>query len=271
MHVKGIFDMAHFPKSPTLRRLLKLVLLASVLGFGIKALLLHPVFIQLDANVVHKYAWYTTVLYYLIDGGLIDLAVFALCYPAALFAVWKDGMKRARALPVAFSLVTVGKFLVNYFVSIVTEGAFRLSGKEILTDLGMILVMLLMELAQFWIPIAVLCRLKKRYDERVAAAALRSELTETAPPAPVLPIARLLSLRNPLQLSAFLYSVILFLGLEISYHTYQLTLYSYYGETDGWLSMAVNLVTDLAFGVALYFVALLLFNRFHSREQADET
>ncbi len=263
--------MAHSQKSPTLRRLLKLVLLVSVLGFGIKALLLHPVFIQLDANVIHKYAWYTTILYYLIDGGLVDLSVFAVCYPAALYAVWKDGLKRAISLPLAFSLVTVGKFLVNYLMSMLTEGAFRLSGQEILKDGGMILIMLLMELAQFWIPIAALCLLKRRYDERVAAATLRSELTETTSPAPVLPIAHLLSFRNPLQFSALLYSIIMFLGLEISYHTYQMTLYDYYGETDGWMSMLVNLMMDLAFGVALYFIALLLFNCFHSREKADET
>ena len=263
--------MARSRKSPTLRRLLKLAILVSALGFGIKALILHPLFIQLDANVVHKYEWYTTVLYYLIDGGLIDMAVFTLCYPTALYAVWKEGLKQAKSLPVAFSLVTLGKFLVNYVMTCVTEGSIRLSASVILTDLAMILTMLILELMQFWIPIAVLCVLKRRYEERVAAAALRAEMTETTPPAPVLPISRLLALRNPLQFSALLYSIILFLGLEISYHTYQLTLYRYYGETDGWLNMLVNFLTDLTFGVALYFIALLLFNRFHSRETAEET
>ena len=255
--------------SPTLRRLLKLVILVAALGFGLKALVLHPLFIQLDSNVIHKEAFYTLILYYLIDGGLIDLAVFSVCYPAALYAVWKDGLKRAKALPIAFSLITLGKFLVNYIMTCVMEGS--VSADDILKDLGMILIMLLMELMQFWLPIAVLCRLKRRYDERVAAANLGYALNDVPPPAPALPIARLVSFRNPIQLSALLYSVILFLGLEISYHTYQLTLYNYYGETDGWVSMLVNVMTDLAFGVALYFVAILLFNRFHSREKTDET
>ena len=263
--------MARSPKSVTLRRMLKLVLLVSVLGFGIKALILHPVFIQLDSNVVYKDAWYTNVLYYLIDGGLIDLAVFSVCYPAALYAVWKDGMKRAKVVPIVFSLVTLGKFLINYFMTCIMEGSTALSVKGILRDLGLISILLLMELVQFWLPIVVLCRLKRRREEREAAIELGYALNGAASPAPVLPISRLLSFRNPLQVSAFLYSIILFLGLEISYHTYQLTLYSYYGETDGWLGMLLNLMTDLAFGVALYFIALLLFNRFHSRESANET
>ncbi len=261
--------MARSQTSPTLRRLLKLVILVAALGFGIKALVLHPLFIQLDSNVVHKEAFYTLILYYLIDGGLIDLAVFSVCYPAALYAVWKDGLRRAKALPIAFSLITLGKFLVNYIVSSVMEGG--LSVDDIPADLGMILVMLLMELMMFWIPIAVLCRLKRRYDDCVAATELGNVPRDSASSAPALPIARLLSFRNPLQISALLYSVILFLGLEIGYHIYQLTLYNYIGVTDGWVNMLVNLMTDLAFGVALYFIAILLLNRFHSRERTDET
>ena len=258
--------MARSQKSYALRRMLKLVLLVSVLGFGIKALVLHPVFIQLDSNVVYKDAWYTNVLYYLIDGGLIDLTVFSLCYPAALYAVWKDGLKRAKTVPLAFSAVTLGKFIVNYAVSCITEGSISLSAKDILSDLGMILIMLLMELVQFWAPIIVLWWLKKRYDERVAAIEHGYVSADAVAPAPALPISRLVSLRNPLQASALLYSIMLFAGMEISYHIYQLTLYSYYGETDGWLSMAMNCVTDVFFGVALYFIAILLFNRFHGRE-----
>ena len=65
--------------TPTVRRMLKTVFLTAALGFGIKALLLHPLFIQLASNVAYQNTWYTNILYYLIDGGLIDLAVFAVC------------------------------------------------------------------------------------------------------------------------------------------------------------------------------------------------
>ena len=262
--------MAHSQKSATLRRMLKLVLLVSILCFGIKALALHPLFIRLAANVIYKDAWYTNILYYLIDGGLIDLAVFSVCYPAALYAVWKDGLKNAKSVPIAFSLVTAGKFVANYVMTCVTEGSFVISGRDLLVDLSMIIPMLLLELLQLWAPIVVLARRKRHYDEQTAAAVLGHTSHGEGACASVLPITRLLSLRNPLQLSALLYSLILFVGLEVSYHTYQLTLYNYYGETDGWLGMLLNLMTDLAFGVALYFIAILLFNRFHNRESASE-
>ena len=88
--------------TPTVRRMLKTVFLTAALGFGIKALLLHPLFIQLASNVAYQNTWYTNILYYLIDGGLIDLAVFAVCYPATAYAVWKDGLKASRPVVTAF-------------------------------------------------------------------------------------------------------------------------------------------------------------------------
>lgn len=260
--------MVQTQKSPAVRRMLRLVLLAAAIGFGVKALILHPIFIQLDANIVYKYAWYTTVLYYLIDGGLIDLSVFAVCYPASLYAVWKEGIKGAKSVPIAFSLITLGKFLVNYIVNTVMDGALP-DPDDFLADIPMILAMLALELIQYGLPILLLCLLKKRYDERVETSELRSELTETEAPAPVFPFARLVSFKNPLQLSALAYSLIVFLGLEIGYHIYQLTLMNLYGATDGWANMLINLLTDLVLGVVLYFVAILLFTRFFNKEQKE--
>ena len=64
-----------------------ITLLVAGLGFAIKALILHPIYIQLATNVSHMNKIYTTILYYLIDGGLWDLAVMAVCYPAAVCSV----------------------------------------------------------------------------------------------------------------------------------------------------------------------------------------
>lgn len=247
------------------RRMLRTVFCVAALGFGIKSLILHPVFIQLASNVAFQNAWYTNILYYLIDGGLIDLAVFAVCYPATAYSIWKDGMKESRPVVLSFSLITACKFVLNYLMSCLTDTGFP-DVDEFLRDLPPILLLLLLELLQYAAVIALIFLAGKRYESRVTAAELRGKLTETQAPAPVFPMTRLVSFRNPLQFTAFWTSVILFLSRELGYHVYEITLYLNFGSTDGWADMLLNLLGDIAIGVLVYFAAILLLPRFHSKE-----
>lgn len=255
--------------TPTVRRMLKTVFLTAALGFGVKAILLHPLFIQLASNVAYQNAWYTNILYYLIDGGLIDLAVFAVCYPATAFAVWKDGLKESRPVITAFSLITVCKFPLNYIMSCLTDTGFP-DLDELLRDLPPILLTLVLELLQYAIVIALITLAKKRYENRAGYAELRGKLTETETPDPVFPFTKLVSLRNPLQFTAFWTSVLLFLSRELGYHVYEITLYVNFGSTDGWADMLLNLLGDAAVGVLIYFAAILLLPRFHSKDSNPE-
>ena len=251
--------------TPTVRRMLKTVFLTAALGFGIKALLLHPLFIQLASNVAYQNTWYTNILYYLIDGGLIDLAVFAVCYPTTAYAVWKDGLKASRPVVTAFSLITACKFLLNYIMSCLTDTGFP-DPDEFLRDLPPILLTLILELLQYALVIALMLLAKKRYESRVSYAEIRGELTETKTPSPVFPFTKLVSLKNPLQFTAFWTSVLLVFSRELGYHVYEITLYLNFGSTDGWADMLLNLLCDLAVGVLVYFAALLLLPRFHSKD-----
>lgn len=253
----------------TARLMLKTVFLTAALGFGIKALILHPIYIQLASNIAYQNTWYTTILYYLIDGGLIDLTVFAICYPATAYAVWKDGLKAARSVITAFSLITVCKFPINYVMSCLTDTGFP-DMDEFLRDLFPILLTLILELLQYAIVIVLIVLAKKRYENRVTAAELQSELTDAPIPAPVFPFTKLVSLKNPLQFTAFWTSVILFVSRELSYHVYEITLYAYFGSTDGWADMLLNLIGDLAIGVLIYFAALLLLPHFHHKASDSE-
>lgn len=265
-----IIIMVEAQKSITVRRMLKLVVLVAALIFGVKAIILHPLFIRLDADIVHKYAWYTTLLYYLIDRGLLDLTVFGICYPATLYAIWRGGIRQARAVPIAFSLITVGKFALNYLVDMVNSsvgGALPDSG-EILSGMPIVLANLSMELLLYALPVGMICLLKRRYDQQVSDVGIRAALTETPAPQDALPLTRLVSFKNPLQLTALFYSALVFLGQELGYHIYQINLFRLYGSTDGWAEMLVNLIADLFFSVGLYFTAVLLFTRFHEKEQA---
>lgn len=255
--------------TPTVRRMLKTVFLTAALGFGVKAILLHPLFIQLASNVAYQNAWYTNILYYLIDGGLIDLAVFAVCYPATAFAVWKDGLKESRPVITVFSLITVCKFPLNYIMSCLTDTGFP-DSDELLRDLPPILLTLVLELLQYAIVIALITLAKKRYENRAGYAELRGKLTETETPDPVFPFTKLVSLRNPLQFTAFWTSVLLFFSRELGYHVYEITLYVNFGSTDGWADMLLNLLGDAAVGVLIYFAAILLLPRFHSKDSNPE-
>lgn len=246
-----------------------ITLLVAGLGFAVKALILHPIYILLATNVSHMNAIYTTVLYYLIDGGIWDLAVIAVCYPAAVYAVWYVGLKGSRKVILAFTLLTAGKFVANYVMDVLTYSG--LPGlNEFLTDIPLVLLMLVLELIPYALTVAVTALAKTRFDRKAELASYESELTETAAPAPALPFVKLFNLRNPLQLAAFVGALGIFLSREISYHVYQITLLNNFGSTDGWADMLVTLLADVAVGVLLYFAAILLLPHYHSKESSAE-
>ncbi|MBR6781960.1 MAG: hypothetical protein IKM33_02025 [Clostridia bacterium] len=260
--------MSLYRKKKSTSYTLWLTLLVAGIGFAVKSLLVHPVYVLLGNDVTHMNAWYTALLYYLIDGGLWDLAIIAVCYPASVHAVFHKGLKGGKGVILAFTLLTAGKFVLNYIMDVLTySGLPRLD--EFLTDLPMILIMMALELVPYALAVAVVAMAKTRYDRKAEMAAYQSELTETAAPAPVLPFGKLLSFRNPLQLASFVGVLAIFLSREVSYHVYQITLYANFGYTDGWLDMIVTLFSDVMISTLIYFAAILLLPHIHSREMEN--
>lgn len=257
--------MSLYRKKKSTSYALRLTLLVAGIGFAVKCLLVHPAYVLLGNDVTHMNTWYTALLYYLIDGGLWDLAVIAVCYPASIYSVWKKGMKGSKGVILAFTLLTTGKFVLNYIMDVLTySGLPRLD--EFLLDIPFILVMLVVELIPYALAVAVVAIARNSYIRKSDMVAYQSELTETAVPAPILPFGKLLSLRNPLQLATFIGVLAIFLSREISYHVYEITLYVNFGYTDGWLDMAVTLFSDILISTLIYFAALLLLPHIHSKE-----
>ena len=257
--------MSLYRKKKSTSYALRLTLLVAGIGFAVKCLLVHPAYVLLGNDVTHMNTWYTALLYYLIDGGLWDLAVIAVCYPASIYSVWKKGMKGSKGVILAFTLLTTGKFVLNYIMDVLTySGLPRLD--EFLLDIPLILVMLVVELIPYALAVAVIAIARNRYIRRSDMAAYQSELTETAVPAPILPFGKLLSLRNLLQFSSFVGVLAIFLSREISYHVYEITLYVNFGYTDGWVDMLVTLFSDILISTLIYFAALLLLPHIHSKE-----
>lgn len=256
----------------SVRRMCRLTVLISAICFAATSFVLAPIYIKYASDIVYAEAWWVYLLYFLTEEGLVDLAVFAVCYPAAIYAVWRAGFKGALRVPVAFALITLGKFMVNFFMTSIVDGALPSASEFFRFDLPYIGVMYLMEIAQYAVVILLTLWIKRRYLRCAAEAELTPGMP--APVAPGYTFDRLFSVKNPVQRSALLMAVLLFAVRVVMHQVYQYTLYVTSGYTDGLLAMVLELFSDLFIGVILYFVALLLLSRFYRKDaesaEADE-
>ncbi len=254
---------------PIVRRMCRLTVLVSAICFAVSSFVLAPVYIQFASDIVYAEAWWVYLLYYLTEEGLMDLAVFAVCYPAALYAVWQAGLKQSIRIPIAFSLITLAKFIVNFFMTSLVDGALPDITEVLHFDLPYIGALYFLEILQYGLVILLTLLVKRRYERRRAVSEAEALLTETgsAPSSRTLfSFTRLLSVKNPVQLSALLMAALIFAVRVIMHQIYQYTLYITGGYTDGLFVMALDLISDLFIAVILYFAALLLISRFHRKD-----
>ncbi len=256
----------------THRRLFWLLFFAVTGGLILKACILSPLYIYFVSDVVYQDRWWVEVLYHLTDGGLIDLAVFAVCYPITLYAIRREGLKAAKSLPITFTVVTFLKFVANFLMNALTDGALPDMEEFLTTDLPMILAMFGMEIAQYLLVVLVAVLVRWLYNRRVDIAEgmklLPRNRREDYPlPPDDFPFVKLYARRNALQRGALWTAVIVTLGRVINHFVYQVTLYTYFGSSEGWVVMLVDLVGDIMIGVCFYFISLLLMMHFHRKEK----
>ena len=256
----------------TVRRMRRLTLLVASIGFALGSFLLSPLYISFASNVVYADTWWVFILYYLTEEGLLDMAVFAICYPAAIYAAWQVGLKRSIRVPLSFALLTLARFIVNFFMTAVTDSALPSPEEFLSFDLPYIGGLFLLEMAQFALVLTVSLLVKRRFlrkREYLEACAILEGKT-VAPAEPLLPFIRLLPFKNPLQRSAFYMALTVFLLRFAGHQIYQMTLFLQTGRSDGLLIMVLDLISDIFIGVILYFVAMLLMNRFHRKDSEGE-
>ena len=249
----------------SVRRMCRLTVLVSALCFALTSLVLAPVYVKYASDILYAETWWVYLLYYLTEEGLVDLAVFAVCYPATMYAVWRAGFKGAVRIPVAFSLITLGKFAVNFFMTSLVDGALPNASEFLSFDLPYIGTMYLLEIAQYAVVILLTVWIKGRYLRRQALAGLSAG--EGTAPAASFTFTGLLPRKNPVQLSALLMAVFMLAVRFVMHQIYQYTLYITSGYTDGLLIMVLDLLGDIFAGVVLYFAALLLMARFGRRDE----
>ncbi len=249
------------------RRMLRLTILVAAIGFGLDSLLFSPLYIRFAADVSYQASWWVTALYYLTDGGLIDLTVFAVCYPASIYAVWRAGMKASVRIPVIYSLITLLKFLVNFFMTCITDRALPDAEEFFTMDLPMIAAVFFLELLQYAIVLAVAVLVRASYVHKSGLSQTEADREDIWSRA--FPFVRLVAFKNPVQLVAFVNAALLFAGRAIMHQIYQYALYKNSGYTDGLFIMVLDFLSDLVISLIFYFVSLLLLSKFEQKNKAD--
>jgi hypothetical protein len=263
--------------SKTLRRLCGLTALISGLGILVCSIILAPLFVRFVSDVMYKDTWWVYLLYTLTDGGLIDTAVIILCYPLSLYAVWLGDMKQAYRVPLVFALMTLLKYAVNLIYPVLTyEGVLPDAHQFAHFDLPIMLANYGLEMLEFAVILLLAVLVKRAYTRKKLMEQARELMedfdSETAVVSmePLFPFTRLLALRNPIQLSAFLMALTVTVVSAVAHQIYQSTLY-YYGGTEGLKVMAMDMTMDLFMGVIAYFAALLLISRLHRKHSTAQT
>ena len=250
----------------SVRRMCRLTVLVSAICFAITSFVLAPIYIKYASDIMYAEAWWVYLLYYLTEEGLMDLVVFAVCYPATIYAVWQAGLKQAIRVPISFALITLGRFIANFFMTSIVDGALPNAGEFFSFDLPYIGVLYLLEMLQYALVILLTVLVKRRYERKREEVALLSAADATAPTSTLFAFTRLLSVKNPVQLSALLMATVLFVLRVAQHQIYQYTLYMTSGYTDGFVIMALDLISDIFVAVIAYFVALLLLSRFYRKD-----
>ena len=251
----------HAPEA--VKRMQKLVLFVSLVGFSLYALVLVPIFTQLNADIAYQESPLTYILYYAYKA--VELAVFFVVFPATVFAVFRGGLWKSRGVWITFILTTLWKFLANFLMDCIVDGSIPSFKVFFNRDLPIILPLILMELFQYafvvLVPALIIQRKKNKHalDQLVGESAGGTRSL-------AFPITKLFSMKNPMLASSFAIALFLFVARAFSHLMYQLTQLVNTGNWEGVLILTVDLVSDLLLSAILYFVMLLLMSVFDKRE-----
>ena len=256
----------------TVRAMLRYTLLVTALGFGLSALVLSPIYHVAEANVLYRETWWCYLLYYLTQEGVLDLAVFALAYPATIYAVWVGGLRGARSVSILYVAMTAAKFAANFVATCITYGSVPSFSVFVEEDLPLIGSSFLLEVAQYALVVLIITLTRRAYLRREARFTVDALLGKTrAENVPVFPLTRLVSFRNPVQCAACLSALVLLVGRALMHVVYQLTLIVYNGTWDGPAVLAFDLLSDVVIAVCIYFVMLLVMGRCDRRRDLRDS
>ena len=244
------------------RAIRDICVLAGVL-YGLYALVLAPIYTQLSADVVYQDHIITIILAYLLPA--LDICVYVGVYAAVIYAIWRGGVGKAWRAPVAFVLLTLGKYLLNFFMTCLTDGGFPSFSSFVEDDLVIMGEAFLLEMLQFGLVvlIASVIRHKRVTKHQLAMLSERHPVDERVL---AFPMKGMLSAKNPVQWATFWTAIVLLVGRVYMHLVYQLALLVYNGETDGLAVILFDLGSDLLIAGGAYFVMILLLSYFDRKD-----
>lgn len=235
---------------PSLKKIRRLTLAVLAVGFTLYAAVLVPLYTQLWANVVYRDGWLCLLLPYLYTA--VDLLVFFWVYAAAAYSLYRGGWRAVGRLSALYGGMIVYKYVANYVVGSLVDGAF--SSWELFwrDDFPIIGGELFWEIAQYAAVVLLMAAVLKK--------ARRDMLT-------VFPFVKMLDVRNSMQRAAVVAGLVVTAVRWIMHLLYQFVQLIYNGYNDGWVVITVDVVGDLLIGVIGYFVMVLLLQWFEGMRQ----
>ena len=130
---------------------------------------------------------------------------------------------------------------------------------------------MVLELAQYGFVVLFITLTRRAYCRRQERLTVEDLLGKNrAEDAPVFPVTRLLSFRNPVQCAAFLSALVLLIGRVAMHLIYQMTLIVFNGWWDGPTVLAFDILSDIVISICIYFVMLLVMGRCDRRRDERE-
>ncbi len=251
----------------SVKKMQKWVLLFSLVGFSLYALVLAPLYTLLSSNISYQEAFVTYLVSYLLS--ISEIVVFLAVFPATVFALWRGGLLGARKVWITFSLAILGKYVLNFIMDCITDGHIPAWSYFVDKDLPIILPNFLMELGQYALIVLVSVWIIHAKKRKWQMEFLLDEKKAGSERSLAFPIHRLLSFKNPMQASSFFTAVLLFLARGFSHLMYQLTQLVYLGDWEGWAVLTIDLLSDLLLAVVTYLVMVFLLSSFDKKEMQE--
>ena len=229
----------------TKKRLGLCVILTTLVLFGLSCFLLSPLYVSLSSNILYRDSFIADLINLI--NNVFYIAVYAVCFSAFIYSVYKFGTKRSFPLVIIYCTAVFLRYIANIIVQTFTDGVFPAFEELSPAILGYIFDLLT---AFAVILIAHLC-LKNINMGKAKSACL--------------PFQKLYLNSNPLQ-NASLFTGILLASIKI------LTRIIYdigYGAPTSILDllrMIVYYLSDVLICVIIYLASLLLIMYFDKKD-----
>lgn len=247
-----------------IKRVWLLTTVISGAGVLLWSLVLAPLYVQLSSDYVYQGSWITNILGYLLD--IVDATVFLTTFPALIYGVWRKGLLGSWPIWTTASVFVILKHVLNFVMTCVTDGAIPSWSIFLREDMPLIMPNILMEIGQYLVVILLaflFIFFKKRkwqIDVLIDGNAAGDERSLA------FPFTKIVSFKNPLQGTAFVFSILYFLFWVYQHLLYQLALLVNGLGWDGTVVLVTDLIFDLLLAGVAYFVMLMMLSYYDRKE-----